>query len=401
MAGFHEVQFPTDISYGSAGGPGYQTEIVVVDSGAEERISRWANPRRRYNVAYGIRSHVNLHAMTRFYIARRGAENGFRFKDWLDYTTSGTGISAPSPFDERLQRVVDGGVDGNGTATAFQLVKRYTSGLTTRIRAIEKPNGNSVRISINGNEIAQRSGSITTANVPGTTLIDASATFQSWGVQVGLTVTNQTDGSTGVITSVDSETQLTLSGGLTGGATNEFGLSDAYAIAAPWSVNSTSGVVTFTVAPEVGVIVQGGCEFDVPVRFDEGADIALKASIDDFSSGAVADIPLIEIIGSQVVDEEFYYGGGTRYVISASISITQLQGRVHVITADVGGLTVSLPDMTNQPAGGPHFYITNNGSNTFTVVNASSVAVVTLEAGRSAVLINENTNGDWYALKGQ
>ena len=30
--GFHEVQFPTDISYGSKFGPGFKTEIVVLPS---------------------------------------------------------------------------------------------------------------------------------------------------------------------------------------------------------------------------------------------------------------------------------------------------------------------------------------------------------------------------------
>jgi len=33
-----------------------------------------------------------------------------------------------------------------------------------------------------------------------------------------------------------------------------------------WSVDTTTGIVTFTVAP-VGVVT-GGCEFDLPVRFD-------------------------------------------------------------------------------------------------------------------------------------
>ncbi len=36
---FHDVRFPTDISYGSSGGPGFSTAIIEVDSGAEERIS--------------------------------------------------------------------------------------------------------------------------------------------------------------------------------------------------------------------------------------------------------------------------------------------------------------------------------------------------------------------------
>ena len=35
-----------------------------------------------------------------------------------------------------------------------------------------------------------------------------------------------------------------------------------------WTVDTTTGVVTFTAAPAGGVIVRAGFEFDVPVRFD-------------------------------------------------------------------------------------------------------------------------------------
>jgi len=54
--GFHEVRFADDISYGSSGGPGFSTNIVRLDSGAEVRIPRWSSGTHRYNVAYGLKS---------------------------------------------------------------------------------------------------------------------------------------------------------------------------------------------------------------------------------------------------------------------------------------------------------------------------------------------------------
>lgn len=399
MVAFHETSFPTGISYGSSGGPGYQTEIIVVDSGAEERIARWANPRRQYNVAYGIKSHEDLSAMQKFYIARRGAENGFRFKDWLDFSTSGDAISTPTELDEKMQRVSDGGVDGDGAETAFQLVKRYVQGPTTRVRSLEKPTAASVVISLDDKAQGQRTGTITASNIPGTVLTDAAATFLAWGIQVGQNVQNNTDGSSCTVVSVDSETQLTTTA-LSGGSDNRYDSTDAYTILVDWTVNSTIGVITFNRAPGVGIFVKGGCEFEVPVRFGEGADVTLYASIDDFSSGAILDIPIIEVIGSQPVDEEFYYGGGKRYTIDANVTITQLQGRAHVIKATVGGLKVALPDMAGEPAGAPHFYVVNWGSITYDVVNDGGTTVVTLEANKGAVFIYEDTNGDWYAIKG-
>lgn len=35
-----------------------------------------------------------------------------------------------------------------------------------------------------------------------------------------------------------------------------------------WTVDTTTGIVTFSTAPVVSTVVAGGCEFDVPVRFD-------------------------------------------------------------------------------------------------------------------------------------
>lgn len=130
--GFDEVQFPTTISYGSSGGPGFSTAIIETDSGAEERVSRWTSARRRYNVAYGIKSKDDLHTLIKFYIARRGAASGFRYKDWLDFTSAANGQDAIDDEDQVIGT-------GDASETQFQLIKKYTSGAVTRTRNITKP----------------------------------------------------------------------------------------------------------------------------------------------------------------------------------------------------------------------------------------------------------------------
>ena len=59
-----------------------------------------------------------------------------------------------------------------------------------------------------------------------------------------------------------------------------------------WTVNTTTGIVTFAVAPGVAVPVTAGFEFDTPVRFDSDMmDVAL-----DFERlGSISSIPLIEV----------------------------------------------------------------------------------------------------------
>ena len=59
-----------------------------------------------------------------------------------------------------------------------------------------------------------------------------------------------------------------------------------------WSVDTTTGVVTFTAAPGSGVSVKAGFEFDVPVRFDTDA---LSINLESFRAGEIPAIPIVEI----------------------------------------------------------------------------------------------------------
>jgi uncharacterized protein (TIGR02217 family) len=204
---FHEVRFPDAISRGARGGPERRTQVVELASGDEERNASWANSRRRYDVAYGIRRADDLAAVVAFFEARNGRLHGFRFKDWGDHRSclpSGT----PSPLDQPLGT-------GDGVRTAFQLAKRYASGPQSWTRAITKPIAGTVRVALGGTE--QLSG---------------------------------------------------------------------------WSVDTSTGVVTFGAPPGAGVAVTAGFAFDVPVRFDTDT---LDVTLDLERLGSIASIPLLEI----------------------------------------------------------------------------------------------------------
>lgn len=71
-------------------------------------------------------------------------------------------------------------------------------------------------------------GTVTTADATGTTLIDSAASFTT-STAVGEYIYNETDGSYGKITSIDSATQVTCET-LQGGTDNDFDLADAYSI---------------------------------------------------------------------------------------------------------------------------------------------------------------------------
>lgn len=59
-----------------------------------------------------------------------------------------------------------------------------------------------------------------------------------------------------------------------------------------WTLDCTSGVVSFDVAPDEGVIVTAGYEFDVPVRFNTDS---IQTSLASFQAGEVPSIPVIEV----------------------------------------------------------------------------------------------------------
>jgi len=145
--GFHEVQFPVTISYGFDALPAYSTAIVEVDSGAEERVSRWASSRRRYNAARGF-GQDEAYAVLEFFEARQGDAYGFRFKDWTDYATCANGVThSPDGGSVAFDDVLIGTGDASGTKV-FSLVKKYTSGAVTRTRTIEKPVSGTVKVAV-------------------------------------------------------------------------------------------------------------------------------------------------------------------------------------------------------------------------------------------------------------
>jgi len=119
---FYEVQFPSAISYGAVGGPAFLTDVVVVNSGAEQRNVTWAQGRRRYDVAHAAREPTASDAVKAFFHAMNGRGHGFRFKDWTDYSATAS--------EGKFSLL---------TPTTFQAYKRYTtSGGQTYDRIIQK-----------------------------------------------------------------------------------------------------------------------------------------------------------------------------------------------------------------------------------------------------------------------
>ncbi|MEO1704202.1 MAG: DUF2460 domain-containing protein [Pseudomonadota bacterium] len=141
---FHEVRFPSTLSFGSVGGPERRTEIVTLANGFEERNTPWAHSRRRYDAGVAMRSLDDVEELIAFFEARQGQLFGFRWKDWTDYRSVAS--SREVAYDDQVIG------QGDGVTTDFTLVKNYRSGVHVYSRPIQKPVEGSVRVGIGGVE---------------------------------------------------------------------------------------------------------------------------------------------------------------------------------------------------------------------------------------------------------
>ncbi len=207
--GFHEDRFPTNLSFGSSGGPERRTEIVTLANGFEERNTPWSASRHRYDAGLGMRSLSDIETLLTFFEARHGQLYGFRWKDWADYKSC-TPLGTPAFGDQVIGT-------GDGVATVFMLTKSYQSGGSAYLREIRKPVAGTVVAGVAGAESAEG-----------------------------------TD----------------------------------------FTVDTTSGELTFAVPPGVGEVVTAGFEFDVPVRFDTDRIVTSVAS---FQAGEVPSVPVVEV----------------------------------------------------------------------------------------------------------
>ncbi len=146
MTAFHEILFPLDIALRSAGGPERRTDIVTLGSGREERNTRWVHSRRRYDAGYGVKTFEALSQAVAFFEERRGRLYGFRWRDRLDHASAAPG-AAVTALDQTIGT-------GDGTMAAFALSKTYGAVHAPYLRPIVKPVAGSVRVAVDGVEVA-------------------------------------------------------------------------------------------------------------------------------------------------------------------------------------------------------------------------------------------------------
>jgi uncharacterized protein (TIGR02217 family) len=313
MGGFHNVRFPDDISYGSSGGPKFMTDIVTMENGAE------------HTVGYGVRTMEQLSEIKKFWNARKGSAWAFRYKDWLDYTSTSIGNDVSNITDE--DQVLG---TGDGINTQFQLVKRYTSGSSTQARPITKPVTGTVVIALD--QVSQVSG---------------------------------------------------------------------------WSIDTLTGIVTFSIPPAEGIEITSGFQFDVPTRFSNTDDEQLNISIKELGFGDL-ELELVEDFEDTDFTDEFYYGGGNEDDITGSspmtsdITLSEALGRMISLDPDGATYNVNCPATDKfSITGGPFWYVYHRGSSGTINIRAGGNIIRTLTTSSNnttLVLAKNNNEYTWITI---
>jgi uncharacterized protein (TIGR02217 family) len=125
---FLNIRFPVDISYGSSGGPEYNTELLTTISGFEHRYYQWSKPRLRFNVANGIKNRSQVDELLSFFRLCKGRYHAFKYKDWTDFKLK----------RETLQLIND---------TTYQIIKSYKcNNIILEQRKITKPIVDTIKV---------------------------------------------------------------------------------------------------------------------------------------------------------------------------------------------------------------------------------------------------------------
>ncbi len=171
MSFLETPRFPDDISYGSTGGPMFNTSIITVDSGHEQANINWEYPKSIFDVSFGVRLRPQLYNLVKFFRAVKGRGHRFRYKDWVDFKSHhGDQIDQAISDTDQIIGIGDG-------STEFQLIKEYKEDTLIGTRLIQKPVVGTVVISLDDVPLASgwtcnyTTGVITFTSAPGSSVI--------------------------------------------------------------------------------------------------------------------------------------------------------------------------------------------------------------------------------------
>jgi len=144
-------RFPLDLSFDKPGGPGFNADVQVLESGFEQRNQFWPESRIEFDIGYGTRELYKVQNVLEFFENVGGMEHGFRIRDYRSYKSCRiTSAGSNGDVDDvitSLDQVIS--VDTT-TTDIFQLIKTSRNGPFARKKTISKPVTGTVLLAIQG-----------------------------------------------------------------------------------------------------------------------------------------------------------------------------------------------------------------------------------------------------------
>ncbi|MGZ8927143.1 MAG: DUF2460 domain-containing protein [Methylobacter sp.] len=270
MSEFLEERLPIGVRAGASYSDEFSVEITKTASGSEYRHLVHPYPVRIYTVFYTQFTADLWDQILSLYMRSFGPFAGFRVKALDDYTTNNR-TSTPTAVDQALALVSAGvyqlQVAYGGTGTPISIGKP--------VRTIFKPVAGTIKIAIGAAEQTTRfSVSTTTGRVTFTNLSKAiTGISKASSAVITLGAHTYNVGDSVHISGVVGMTEIN---GLRAFITAKDATSITVGINSTAFSTYTSGG-TVNTAPQTGETVYGGCEFDIPCRFNSRIDVTSLA----------------------------------------------------------------------------------------------------------------------------
>lgn len=284
---FLEERLPVDVRMGASYADDYEVEITVTRAGDEHRRLVHPYPARSFQIAYTQQAADLWADVIALYHRAYGKYAGFRVRCLDDFSTKDH-TGTPTVADQTLTRL---------SAGVYQLVKKYGAGATPISiglpeRTLFKPVTGTVKIAVTG---LTYSTGFTTDTVTGqvtfsadktktiTSISRAASAVIGFGAAHTLLV-----GESVYISGVVGMTQINgQRATITGTGANDITVninSSAY------TAYGSAGTVHSQ--PQAAETVTGGCEFDLPCRFNSRIDVR-HASLYMREAGGIEILELI------------------------------------------------------------------------------------------------------------
>lgn len=149
-----------------------------------------------------------------------------------------------------------------------------------------------------------------------------------------------------------------------------------------WSLDYTTGIITFDSAPADGHVLKWGGEFYTPMRFRLDPGEPLAVTLDNQNVRSVDGVEVIEIVDTSEFYQPVFSGGAIDKQSATGFALQLGEARFYRVNMTATLQTVTLPDPAGYAGGGPYFTVAAvTGSETFDIDDDDGNNLLSLSAG--------------------